>query len=304
MVSNERVIWPTALKTHPAFKTGLYGFNNEEPFFTAGHVFFTKAGPKAIKPQIAMSENPDIRVHELSVGDVLLRLSSGPGPLKYEEVTIQQFSTKFATGDHVYGLHFQKGDKGGCTYHANGYLVASNYPDITLKRLKDNFAQLSAKEQRNFATTVSLGLYYCFASFFPSAVVKLLLPFNFPFGCQQSLGGRCIGVQPKIHWTEPSRLLFICYKILSIKLTHATDFRTSIVFQEGLWDWPCWFLRSCIWRFNITSGYAAGVPEKSTERENEHTSPSSCFTRPQLFPHPLEQAEKCQQSYQNDSCRF
>jgi hypothetical protein len=55
-------------------------------------------------------------------------------------------STKFPTSDHVYGLHFQKGDKGGYTYHANGYLVASNYLDITLKRLKDNFARLSTKE--------------------------------------------------------------------------------------------------------------------------------------------------------------
>lgn len=134
--------------------TWLYGFNDEKPFFTAGHVFFTKAGPKAVSPDTAHQENPGIRVHELCVGDVLFRLSGNPKKPKYEEVVVKNFTLEQAKCSAVYGLHFRKGDKAECTYHANGYLVGLNYAETTLKRLKDNYANLSLKEQRKFVESV------------------------------------------------------------------------------------------------------------------------------------------------------
>lgn len=145
---------PTSRGDSLASRAWVYGFNQEEPFFTGGHIFFTKAGPKAIFPEYARQENPGIQVHQLVVGDVLFQLSTDSGTTKYIEVPVTKFSSKLATCDYVHGLHFRKGDKGGCTYHANGYLVAANYPDITLKRLEDNFTQLSPKEQSKFAALV------------------------------------------------------------------------------------------------------------------------------------------------------
>ncbi|KAF8847062.1 hypothetical protein BDZ45DRAFT_782455 [Acephala macrosclerotiorum] len=127
----------------------IYEFNDAEPFFTPGHIFITKAGVKSIKPEIAREENPGIQVHQLNVGDVLLKIS-GDGSV-YREFLLKSFSTKHITGSDMFGLHFRKGDKGACTYHANGFLVVANYPEITINRLKEGMTILSPKEHRRFA---------------------------------------------------------------------------------------------------------------------------------------------------------
>ncbi|KAJ8129658.1 hypothetical protein O1611_g3973 [Lasiodiplodia mahajangana] len=143
IVSTEKVEVPTR------GKVWLYGFNDEAPFFTGGHIFVTKAGPKAMVPESARMENPDIQVHQITTGDVFYGVSD-TDPTTYKEVEITKITTKQCSVDNVYGLHFRKGAKGTCSYHANGYLVVANYPEITLKRLKDNFSTLSRKEQRTF----------------------------------------------------------------------------------------------------------------------------------------------------------
>lgn len=146
IVSHEQVKWPVN------DQVWLYGLNDDEPFFTPGHVFLTKAGLKAVNPALALQENPDLHVQQLSVGDVVFRLQG----LSYEEISITKFKSGRAACSHVYGLHFRKGAKGGCSYHANGYLVAANYPEVTLQRLQDNFAHLSHKEQQEFGSMVRI----------------------------------------------------------------------------------------------------------------------------------------------------
>ncbi|KAI1172126.1 hypothetical protein F4777DRAFT_582249 [Nemania sp. FL0916] len=144
VVSNEKVEVPTG------GTVWLYGFNDEEPFFTGGHIFITKAGPKAMVPEIARMESPDIQVHQIAAGDVFYKINDRDSTT-YTEVEITKITTKRYSLDNVYGVHFRKGAKGTCSYHANGYLVVANYPEITLNRLQDNFLTLSHKEQQSFS---------------------------------------------------------------------------------------------------------------------------------------------------------
>ena len=152
VISSEQVV-AVAGKCGSAQTCFLYGFNDEEPFFTAGHIFFTKAGPKAVHPATARQENPDIYVELLLVGDVVFRLSENPEQ-HYEEVLVQSFRMEAADCGTVHGLHFRRGSRAHCTYHANGYLVGLNYAETTINRLRDNFGDLSVKEQRRFVDMV------------------------------------------------------------------------------------------------------------------------------------------------------
>jgi len=152
IVSDEQVIAVTG-EPGSSQTCFLYGFNDERPFFTPGHIFFTKAGPKAINPVAARQENPEIHVQQLLAGDVLFRLSHNPKQV-YEQVLVHNLTMKKADSGAVYGLHFRRGHRGHCTYHANGYLVGLNYAETTIKRLRENFADLSVKEQRGFVDMV------------------------------------------------------------------------------------------------------------------------------------------------------
>ena len=48
----------------------------------------------------------------------------------------------------MYGVHTTVGSK---SYHANGYVVCENYPQITLSRLREGMENLSINEKKEFA---------------------------------------------------------------------------------------------------------------------------------------------------------
>ncbi|KAL2672765.1 hypothetical protein Neosp_013481 [[Neocosmospora] mangrovei] len=103
----------------------LYGFNGEAPFFTAGHPFYTTTGLRSIDPQTARKENPWLEVGQLKPGHVLLRLNAEK---QYEQEVITSINMSRSDVTSVYGVHLREGLR---SYHANGYLVAINYPEIT-----------------------------------------------------------------------------------------------------------------------------------------------------------------------------
>ncbi|EEU41549.1 uncharacterized protein NECHADRAFT_87734 [Fusarium vanettenii 77-13-4] len=103
----------------------LYGFNGEAPFFTAGHPFFTATGLRSIDPETARKENPWLEVGQLKPGHVLLRLNAEKG---YDRKVINSINMSRSDVTSVYGVHLREGLR---SYHANGYLVAINYPEIT-----------------------------------------------------------------------------------------------------------------------------------------------------------------------------
>ncbi|KAG9665760.1 hypothetical protein KCU99_g6468, partial [Aureobasidium melanogenum] len=121
----------------------LYGFDDEQAFVSPGHVFFTLLGRKAFRPDMAREENPDIHVTQLQVGDILMKLKHDKSG--YDRVKIERIHCAPARCGTVHGLHFPRGGGGG-SYHANGYLVAENYPDITIHSLRSRFNRLHPRE--------------------------------------------------------------------------------------------------------------------------------------------------------------
>ncbi|MBM0255471.1 hypothetical protein [Micromonospora sp. 4G55] len=136
--SDERVVVPL-----PEGCT-IYGINDLDPFFSAGHLFWTTEGWKAISPRIALEENADREVGQLQVGDVVHRVVR-TDPLRYDEVRIDQISqARLDAGATLHGLHLH----GARSYHAHGFCVGMNYPVITEKRLMDGFARLTPSERQ------------------------------------------------------------------------------------------------------------------------------------------------------------
>ena len=136
--SDERVVVPL-----PDGGT-VYGFNDVEPFFSAGHLIRTRDGWKALSPATALEENADREVGQLAVGDVVLRLIASD-PVQYEEAVIETLTERrLPAGSELYGLHLH----GARSYHANGFCVGMNFPVITEHRLTDGFSRLTAEERR------------------------------------------------------------------------------------------------------------------------------------------------------------
>lgn len=136
LVSDERVVIPVEMPT-------IHGFNHEKPFFTAGHVFFTTTGLRALDPIQAMRENPWADIGRLAVGNIVMRLNTATE--QYEQVVIQSISTTTMPDvKQVYGVHLREGRR---SYHANGYLVAVNYPEITMKSVCKMLRTIPAEEQ-------------------------------------------------------------------------------------------------------------------------------------------------------------
>ncbi|KAK3371086.1 hypothetical protein B0T24DRAFT_531973, partial [Lasiosphaeria ovina] len=106
----------------------LFGINGEGAFFTAGHPFFTTTGLRAIDPEAARRENPWIEVGTLKIGHQLLRVRQDDTS-SYETVEIRTIEALKSEHQFVYGVHLREGLR---SYHANGYLVALNYPEITV----------------------------------------------------------------------------------------------------------------------------------------------------------------------------
>ena len=113
----------------PGNEVTLHGFNGDECFFTASHVFHTTSGLRALNPEAARAENPWIQVGRLRAGHVLIRTTNGR---TYTYVPISSIETERTTCNGVYGVHLREGLR---SYHANGYLVHLNYPEITMKTL-------------------------------------------------------------------------------------------------------------------------------------------------------------------------
>jgi hypothetical protein len=105
--------------------TPLVGINGEKAFFTPAHVFHTTTGLRAVAPYTAQRENPWIKVGKLLPGHVIYRLKEdGSG---YDLVEIKALNREVVMVGQVYGIHLREGDR---RYHANGYLVAVNYPEV------------------------------------------------------------------------------------------------------------------------------------------------------------------------------
>ncbi|MBK7538115.1 MAG: hypothetical protein IPI49_22630 [Myxococcales bacterium] len=137
--SSQDVIWPIASQEL------LFGINDYPPFFNASHPFMTRGGWKSMAPAASMRMNPDLQVGQLAVGDVLLQVADPDAtqsicvaqeaaepraPLRYREVEIvrlTQVPAARAGVSEVHSLHLSQKMPG---YHAHGFLVAVNYPQV------------------------------------------------------------------------------------------------------------------------------------------------------------------------------
>ena len=140
--SDERIIIEVDIPTL------IYGFDDgqtqDRPFFSGGHMFHTSEGWKAIAPETAHRENPHVNVGQLSQGDIVYRVKSH-NPFEYEQVEIKGFTVdNLPVGSYLYSVHLIDGLQ---YYHANGYLVSANYPQMTEWRMRHNFAKLSYQER-------------------------------------------------------------------------------------------------------------------------------------------------------------
>ncbi|KAL6702405.1 hypothetical protein ACN47E_002188 [Coniothyrium glycines] len=135
VLSDEEVV-------HSLGSTLLCGINDDEPFFTAGHIFHTTSGLRAVDPFTAKSENPWMNVNQLAPGHIIYRrCDSGNG---YNHVEIEKITRKRMDHVKVYGVHLREGAR---SYHANGYLVAVNYPEITMKSIAKVLATFPKQTQ-------------------------------------------------------------------------------------------------------------------------------------------------------------
>ncbi|KAF3919677.1 hypothetical protein ABW20_dc0105753 [Dactylellina cionopaga] len=114
----------------------LYSFNGETPFFTKDQVFRTTTGHRAIDPISAKRENPWLEVGQLRQGHVLMHTQDA---LSYKLVVIDNIAEGSIKCDHVWSMHLREGLR---QYHANGYLVRINYPEITIKSIANSIRAL------------------------------------------------------------------------------------------------------------------------------------------------------------------
>ena len=135
----------------------LFGFNNEKPFFTSSHPFWTQHGWKAIDPEGAMAENTWLMVGQLKEGDFVRKINYYDRKSKlvvhtWEEIERIEHET-YPKGTVIYGVHLREGNR---SYHANGYVVHSNYPEITMDRIERGLQGLPIKDQRTAHEALSV----------------------------------------------------------------------------------------------------------------------------------------------------
>ncbi|RGP81068.1 hypothetical protein FLONG3_857 [Fusarium longipes] len=146
----------------------LYGFNGRSAFFTAGHPFYTTTGIRAIDPSLALVENPWLNVGTLRVGHQLLCLNSEKKG--YDLETITEISAVASNVTSVYGVHLRQGLR---SYHANGYLVALNYPEITAAAIARRLQAFPEQERLQMLQSLA-DLKPLFARFGAGTVVDRL----------------------------------------------------------------------------------------------------------------------------------
>ena len=127
--------------------TLIYGLNDEAPFFSGGHLFWTSEGWKAIEPEIAQEENPERKIAgKLSIGDIVFRIKQDDQDSLYDLIKIERIpQRKLGEDNYLYGLHLLDGHR---SYHANGFLVAMNYPMFTFTRFKKGLEKLSVEDRK------------------------------------------------------------------------------------------------------------------------------------------------------------
>jgi hypothetical protein len=65
----------SAEKVKSLHKVGdLYGINDDTPFFTGSHVFYTPTGLRSLKPSISRKENSWLEVNHLREGDYVYQM--------------------------------------------------------------------------------------------------------------------------------------------------------------------------------------------------------------------------------------
>lgn len=135
----------------------LFGFSNEKPFFTSRHPFWTQHGWKAIDPEGAKTENTWLMVGQLKEGDFVRKIKYHDRNSKsvvhtWEEIQRLVHET-YPKGTVIYGVHLREGNR---SYHANGYVVHSNYPEITMDRIERGLQGLPIKDQRTAHEALSV----------------------------------------------------------------------------------------------------------------------------------------------------
>ena len=136
--SDEIVAVPTHCEGRHAL---LFGFNEVAPFFSANHVFYTTTGLRAIDPAGAKVDNPWLEVGPLQVGHHLLHTLNGS---EYQRIPIKTITSGTADSDYIYGIHLREGLR---SYHANGFLVHLNYPEITIKSMSNLLASFDSSQR-------------------------------------------------------------------------------------------------------------------------------------------------------------
>ncbi|KAL6885433.1 hypothetical protein GGI43DRAFT_388957 [Trichoderma evansii] len=137
--SDEQVVQSVLIG--PTLRRQLWGINEDQPFFTSQHVFHTTTGLRAVDPVKAKLENPWLEVGALMVGHSLIHTTDGK---TYKPVEIKTLHHEVADCDTIHGVHLREGQR---SYHANGYLVHLNYPEITIKSLSKLLLQLDRKQR-------------------------------------------------------------------------------------------------------------------------------------------------------------
>ncbi|KAK1566174.1 uncharacterized protein LY79DRAFT_584964 [Colletotrichum navitas] len=120
----------------------LCAINDDPAFFTPNHPFVDKFGRvRAVDATAAHQENTWHEVGALKVGYVLLHTDDGR---TYTEIPIQSLRLETVNCEFVHGVHLREGLR---SYHANGYLVQMNYPEITIKTMANALRQIPPADQ-------------------------------------------------------------------------------------------------------------------------------------------------------------
>jgi len=155
-ITSDEIVSINVAESERSPLTELYGFNDESPFFTAGHVFYTATGLRAIDPSIAEVENDWLQVGHLRAEDRVFRLKSKNDSLShygpYDLVTIKSIKSGFASSSHVYGVHLREGLR---SYHANGYLVGMNYPEVTTHRISSKMSGMHFHKLKSYTALLA-----------------------------------------------------------------------------------------------------------------------------------------------------
>lgn len=129
----------------------LFGINDDAPFASVNHPFWTTEGWKCLAVEAAKQENPDIEFKLLQVGDIVYKIAQ-TSPLLYEPIRISRFTFRtLSEPTKIYGLHLD----GPRSYHANRYVVAANYPVLTKKRVQEGMKLLNAQETQKLASAIT-----------------------------------------------------------------------------------------------------------------------------------------------------